>query len=55
LNKQPALHFTLFVTAPQSPLLVCGGVVGLLAEKPGDPASYLTLQVLSARRAEVKQ
>jgi hypothetical protein len=54
LNGQPALNVTLFVTAAQSPFLACGGVVGLLAEKPGDTATYLTIRVISARRAASK-
>ena len=49
LNGQPALKITLIVTAPRPPLLVCGGVVGLLAEKIGDDETYLTLRVISAQ------
>jgi hypothetical protein len=51
LNNQPALNVTLFATAPRPPLLLCGGVVGLLAEKPGDKETYLTLRVISAKRS----
>jgi hypothetical protein len=50
INGQVALKVTLVVTAPHPPLLICGGVIGLLAEKPGDNASYMTLRVISARR-----
>ena len=54
LNKQPALNLSLMVMSPQPPLLVCGGVAGLLAEKPGDRETYLTLRVISARRGAFK-
>ncbi|MCI0747851.1 MAG: hypothetical protein L0Y58_20785 [Verrucomicrobia subdivision 3 bacterium] len=50
LNKQPALKITLAVTSPNPPLLACGGVVGLLAERPGDAQTYLSLRIISARR-----
>jgi len=49
LNKQPALRITLTVTTPLPPLLACGGIVGLLAERPDDRETYLTVRVLSAR------
>jgi len=49
LNHHPSLDLTLVVTAPQPPLLSCGGVLGLLAEKPGDKQIYLTLRIVSAR------
>ena len=52
LNKQPALRVTFVVTSPKPPLLGCGGIVGMLAEKPGEKETYLTLRVISARRAE---
>lgn len=51
LNSQPALRLTLIVTSPKSPLLECGGIVGMLAEKPGEKETYLTFRVISARRA----
>jgi hypothetical protein len=50
LNNQPALKLTLVVTAPKPPLLGCGGIVGMLAEKPGEKETYLTLRIISARR-----
>jgi hypothetical protein len=50
LNKQSALKVTFVVTSPKPPLLGCGGIVGMLAEKPGDKETYLTLRVVSARR-----
>ena len=49
LNKKPALTVTFLVTDPRPPLLACGGIVGLLAEKPGGKETYLTLRILSAR------
>ena len=49
LNHHPSLDLTLVVTAPQPPLLSCGGVLGVLAEKPGDKQIYLTLRIVSAR------
>jgi hypothetical protein len=50
LNDDPALKITLVVTRPQSPLLICGGVVGALAENIGDDQTYMTFRVISARR-----
>jgi hypothetical protein len=50
LNKQPALKVTFVVTSPKPPLLGCGGIVGMVAEKPGEKETYLTLRVISARR-----
>lgn len=49
LNGDPALKITLVVTRPRSPLLICGGVVGLLAEKIGDEETYMTLRIISAK------
>jgi hypothetical protein len=51
LNDQQALKLRFVVTRPDSPLLACAGVVGLLAERPGDKEKYLTLRVLDARRS----
>jgi len=50
LNKHRALDITFVATAPRPPLLPCAGVVALLAEKPGQKDTYLTLRLLSARR-----
>lgn len=50
LNGHDALDVTLAVTAPRSPLLACGGVIGLLAQNPADKNNYLTMQIISARR-----
>lgn len=52
LNKQPALRITLLATPPQSPLLACAGITGMLAEKPGEKENYLTLRILSAHRGQ---
>jgi hypothetical protein len=49
LNHHPSLDLTMVVTAPEPPLLSCGGVLGLLAEKPDDKQIYLTLRIVSAR------
>jgi hypothetical protein len=49
LNGEPALNLTLVTTRPQPPLLIGGGVVGLLAEKIGDNETYMTMRVISAR------
>ena len=49
INGQPAMKITFVVTSPQPPLLVCGGVVGLLAEKLGDDETYMTLRIISAQ------
>lgn len=51
INKQPALTTTLVVAPARPPLLECGGIVGLLAEKPTDPKTYLILRIVSARTA----
>jgi hypothetical protein len=51
LNKQPALKVTLTVTTPVPPLLACGGIVGFLAERPGDKETYLAVRVISARHS----
>jgi hypothetical protein len=49
INGQPAMNITFVVTSPQPPLLVCGGVAGVLAEKVGDDQTYMTLRVIDAR------
>ncbi|HXR04485.1 MAG TPA: hypothetical protein VN836_07240, partial [Verrucomicrobiae bacterium] len=48
LNGKPALKVTLVVTSPHPPLLICSGVVGVLAEKAGDDETYMTLRVINA-------
>ena len=48
INKHPSLAVTFLVTAPQPPLLVCGGVLGFLAENPEVEENYLTLRMISA-------
>jgi hypothetical protein len=55
LNKHPALNITFVATSPRPPLLPCAGVVALLAEKPGHKETYLTLRIISARRATGEQ
>lgn len=53
LNGKLALKVTLVVTSPHPPLLICSGVVGVLAEKAGDDETYMTLRVVNAH--EVKR
>lgn len=48
MNGQPALIATLVVAPARPPLLACGGIVGLLAERPNDKDTYLTLRIISA-------
>jgi hypothetical protein len=54
LNQQLALKVTFVVTNPRPPLLACGGIIGMLAEKPGDNETYVTLRIVSARLATQK-
>ncbi len=49
INGRLALTVTLVVTSPRPPLLACGGIVGMLAEKPGDKSTYMTWRIISAR------
>ena len=49
INNRPALEVTLLVTEPEPPLLACGGIVGLVAENPKEPHTYVALRVISAR------
>ncbi|MDB6032774.1 MAG: hypothetical protein JWM16_3112, partial [Verrucomicrobiales bacterium] len=51
INDQTALMTTLVVAPAHPPFLECGGIIGLLAEKPGDKNTYLLLRILSARHA----
>jgi hypothetical protein len=50
LNGKPAVKITLVVTSPHPPLLICSGVVGILAEKAGDNETYMTLRIVNAQR-----
>jgi hypothetical protein len=54
LNDQPALRLTMVVTAPKPPLLACGGIVGMLAEKPGEKETFLTLRIVNARATKAR-
>lgn len=54
MNNDDAFNVILVVTTPRPPLLACGGVVGLLAEKTGDKETYLSLRIVSARSSRVK-
>jgi len=55
LNNQPALNITLLATAPQPPLLTCGGIAGMLVERPDGKGTYLTLRVISAKSSTTKR
>jgi len=55
LNDHPALRLTLVVSNPRPPLLACGGIVGFLAEKPGDQHTFLTLRIVGAHRSSSTQ
>jgi hypothetical protein len=55
LNDQPALNITFFAAPPQPPLLTCGGIVGMLVERPDGKGTYLTLRVISARCPATKR
>ena len=48
INKHATLATTMLVTAPRSPLLVCGGVLGFVAENPEVAENYLTLRIIGA-------
>ena len=52
LNDEPALKLTLVATSPRPPLLIGGGVVGVLIEKIGDEETYMTMRLVSARCAQ---
>jgi len=51
LNQHLALTVTMVVTTARPPLLPCGGIIGMLAENPGEKGTYLTLRVVSARNS----
>ena len=53
INGQPGLIATLVVAPAHPPLLECGGIVGLLAEKPSDKKTYLILRIISARHGNL--
>jgi hypothetical protein len=48
INQHHSLAVTMLVTAPHPPLLVCGGVLGFLAENPEVEENYLTLRMIGA-------
>jgi hypothetical protein len=50
INGRPGLNIVFVVASPRPPLLLCGGIVGVLAEKPNDDSTWLTFRVLSAQR-----
>jgi len=55
LNGQPAMRITLVTTSPRPPLLICGGVAGVLLEKIGDDETYMTMRLLSATGKSSKE
>jgi hypothetical protein len=55
LNDQRALNLRFVVTKPDPPLLACAGVIGMLAEHPGEKDKYLTLRIMSARRFALRK
>lgn len=52
INDHDALNVTMITAPSRPPLLVCGGIIGFLAQNPDDDENYLTLRVISARRAK---
>jgi hypothetical protein len=48
MNDQPAVIVSLLAVPARPPMLSCGGIICLLAEKPGDKDTYLILQIISA-------
>jgi hypothetical protein len=50
MNGKPAVSVQLIVTEPVSPLLACGGIIGLSVTNSEHPENYVTARVLSARR-----
>lgn len=49
-NTSPVLLCNLQVVEPHSPRALCAGVVSMVVVRPGDPDTYLTMQLLAARR-----
>jgi len=55
LNDRPGLQCVLVVTHPRPPLLVSAGIIGILAQSPGDDAKRLFLRIVAARTAEPRE
>lgn len=51
INGAPALYADLLVTAPDPPLHLSGGILGVSARHPDDPARRFSLLLLAASRA----
>ena len=49
-NGSVALAGSMKVVAPQSPRTLCAGVVSVVFMKPGEPGTYLTMQLMAAKR-----
>ena len=52
VNEEPALLCELLVTSPESPITLCGGIVGIHARHPSRPELRLSMALLAARRGE---
>lgn len=51
LNDEVAARALVAVTAPRPPLQTSAGIVGIYAEKPGEPDKRLYIRLLATRRA----
>ncbi len=50
MNNNVMARALFAVTAPRPPLQSCGGIIGVYAEKPGDPSKRLYVRLLATRR-----
>jgi hypothetical protein len=51
MNERFSIKSALAVTAPQPPLQVCAGILGVYAERPSDANQRLFIRLVSAHRA----
>jgi hypothetical protein len=49
------MRITLVATNPRPPLLICGGVVGVLLEKIGDEETCMTMRLVSAGHGKAQE
>ncbi len=49
-NESPLLLTSLQVVAPRSPRALSAGIVSMVVVRPGDPDTYLRMQLIAARR-----
>jgi hypothetical protein len=54
MNKRPVLEITLVVTDPNPSFLMSGGIIALMAVKPGDDHILLTLRLLNQYQMQGK-